>query len=207
MATNTRRMRCTPDDVFRVLQDGWLYPVWVVGATRMREVDERWPAPNAELHHTFGTWPLVLDDTTRSVEWAPPHRMRLIARGWPVGEASVTIRVRTDADGCVVRIDEEPRTGPATLIPRFLTNPLLRARNAETLRRLAYIAEGRATQRETDEMNTASSKNDIGTEPSPGPEDHDNLGTVDAEATPPTVPPTSRGHDDGTEVVADERAD
>lgn len=142
MATNTRRMRCAPQDVFRVLQDGWLYPSWVVGATRMREVDDAWPRPDAELHHTVGSWPFVLDDTTRSVEWDPPHRMRLIARGWPFGEADVTIRVRSDVDGCVVRIDEEPRSGPATLIPRFLTTPMLRVRNAETLRRLAYIAEG-----------------------------------------------------------------
>lgn len=144
MATNTRRMDCLPDDVFRVLGDGWLYPAWVVAATRMRGVDENWPLPGSELHHSVGVWPVVLDDTTRSVEWAPPGRVRMIARGWPFGEAEVTIRVRREGDGCVVRIDEEPVSGPATLIPRFLTTPLLRWRNAETLHRLAYLAEGRA---------------------------------------------------------------
>jgi hypothetical protein len=143
MATNSRRMRCRPEDVFRILADGWLYPSWVVGATRMRAVDPEWPSPNSELHHSVGVWPLVLDDTTRSVEWTPTGRFVLIARGWPFGEAEVTIRVRTVASGCVVRIDEEPLSGPATLIPRFLTTPLLKFRNTETLRRLAFLADGR----------------------------------------------------------------
>jgi len=147
MATNSRRMRCRPEDVFRVLADGWLYPAWVVGATRMRAVEAEWPNPDSELHHSVGVWPLVLNDTTRSVEWTPTGRFVLIARGWPVGEAKVTIRVRTDDDGCVVRIDEEPLHGPAALIPRVLTTPLLRFRNTETLRRLAYLAEGRREAR------------------------------------------------------------
>ena len=143
MATNTRQLRCRPQDVFDVLADGWLYPAWVVGATRMRDVDATWPEPDAKLHHSVGAWPLVLDDTTRSVEWAPPGRAVMVARGWPFGEAEVTIRVRAVQGGCVVRIDEKPVSGPAVLIPRFLTTPLLRVRNAETLRRLAYLAEGR----------------------------------------------------------------
>ncbi|MHC9044106.1 SRPBCC family protein [Microbacterium saperdae] len=143
MATNTRHLNCRPADVFAILADGWLYPSWVVGATRMREVDAEWPHPQAELHHSVGVWPFVLDDTTRSVEWVPMGRAVMIARGWPFGEAEVTIRVRTEDGGCVVRIDEEPLSGPARLIPRFLATPLLRVRNTETLRRLAYLAEGR----------------------------------------------------------------
>lgn len=144
MATNTRAMDCTPDDVFRVLGNGWLYPAWVVGASRMRDVDEAWPSLGAELHHSFGVWPALLDDTTQMKEWDPPHRAVLRARGWPVGEAKVTIRVRTLSSGCLVRIDEDPVKGPATVVPRFLTTAMLRWRNAETLQRLAYLAEGKA---------------------------------------------------------------
>lgn len=144
MAKNTRTMDCTPDDVFRVLANGWLYPAWVVGASRMRDVDDSWPGPGAELHHSFGVWPALLDDTTQMKEWDPPHRAVMRARGWPVGEAEVTLRVRTLSEGCLVRIDEEPVRGPATLVPRFLTAPMLRWRNAETLRRLAYLAEAGA---------------------------------------------------------------
>ena len=59
-----RRLNCSPEQVFAVLRDGWTYPVWVVGASRMRSVDEGWPAPGSKLHHSFGAWPLLLNDTT-----------------------------------------------------------------------------------------------------------------------------------------------
>jgi hypothetical protein len=144
MAKNVRTMSCLPSDVFRVLENGWLYPAWVVGASRMRDVDDTWPLPGAELHHSVGVWPALLDDTTVVEEWLPPHRMVMRAKGWPIGEARVTLRVRSWADGAMVRIDEEPVRGPATLVPSFLTTPLLRLRNAETLHRLAYLAEGHA---------------------------------------------------------------
>lgn len=42
-----------------------------------------------------------------------------------------------------MRIQEEPVEGPGSWIPRFLTDPMLYVRNRETLRRLAYLAEGR----------------------------------------------------------------
>ena len=55
MATaSVRLFDCTPDDVFAVLGDGWLYPVWVVGAARMRDVDPEWPAEGANIHHSLG---------------------------------------------------------------------------------------------------------------------------------------------------------
>lgn len=66
------------------------------------------------------------------------------AKGWPIGEARVTLRVRSHGDGSLVRIDEEPVRGPATLVPSVLTAPLLRWRNSETLHRLGYLAEGKA---------------------------------------------------------------
>ncbi|GAB3599303.1 SRPBCC family protein [Microbacterium tumbae] len=144
MARNVRELSCTPDEVFRVLENGWLYPAWVVGASRMRDVDPSWPQQGAELHHSVGAWPMLLDDTTRVEEWDPPRRIVLLARGWPIGEARVVIRVRSHGEGVMIRIDEEPVSGPAALLPTLLTAPLLRWRNAETLRRLAFLAEGSA---------------------------------------------------------------
>lgn len=143
MARNVRVMNCPPEAVFEVLADAWLYPSWVVGASRMRDVDEAWPAEDARLYHSVGSWPLVIDDETQSLEWEPPHRMRLRAKGWPLGEAHVVIEVKPRGDGCVVRIQEEAVEGPGSWVPRFLTEPVLRIRNAETLQRLAYLAEGR----------------------------------------------------------------
>ncbi len=41
-------------------------------------------------------------------------------------------------------------------------------------------------------MSYDSDRNDISTEPSPGPEQHDNLGAEDGKGDPPTVPPAGR---------------
>ncbi|MHC2998682.1 SRPBCC family protein [Microbacterium sp. HJ5] len=144
MSRNVRVLRCTPEDVFEVLSDGWLYPSWVVGASRMRDVDERWPATGSELHHSFGTWPVLIDDKTVVEECDPPRRMVVRARGWPIGEARVTIDVKPRGDACVVRIQEEAVAGPGRFVPDFVMDPMLHWRNDETLHRLAYLAEGRA---------------------------------------------------------------
>lgn len=143
MSRNVRRMACRPQAVFEVLADGWLYPAWVVGASRMRDVDRSWPAERSALHHSIGVWPMLIDDKTVSIEWAPPRRAVLRARGWPIGEARVTIEVRPRAEGCIVRIQEQAVAGPASWLPAFVTDPLLAWRNGETLHRLAFLAEGR----------------------------------------------------------------
>ena len=137
-------MQCSPSDVFAVLADGWLYPSWVVGASRMRDVDHNWPQVDSRLQHSFGVWPMLLNDETVVREWDPPRRMVMSPKGWPVGEALVTIDVKPRRDGCVVRIQEKAQKGPATLVPSAVLDIYLHARNIETLRRLAFIAEGRS---------------------------------------------------------------
>lgn len=164
MARNRRRLRCSAEAVFEVLGDGWLYPSWVVGASRMRDVDADWPAPGSRLRHSVGTWPLLIDDTTSVREWDPPRRMALIARGWPIGEAGVTITVRPRGDECVVEMREAAVSGPARLVPRFLADLLIGWRNAETLHRLAYLAEGRE-----DHSFTSAEREDRGGPATPGP--------------------------------------
>ncbi|MCW3494169.1 SRPBCC family protein [Microbacterium sp. SSM24] len=144
MSRNTRMLRCTPEDVFRVLADGWLYPSWVVGASRMRKVDETWPAEGSQLHHSFGVWPALIDDRTVVEASESPHHLVMLARGWPVGEARVTINVKKRGDGCVVRIQEEAVAGPGRFVPEPIMDLLLHWRNTETLHRLAYLAEGTA---------------------------------------------------------------
>lgn len=143
MSTNTRRIACSPEKLFEVLADGWLFPVWVVGASRMREVDDAWPAVGSRLHHSFGVWPMLIDDQTTVLEWDPPRRMAIRPAGWPIGEALVTLDVRPHRDGCVVRIREKAVKGPGALVPGPLLDVPLHLRNVETLRRLAFIAEGK----------------------------------------------------------------
>ena len=143
MSTNVRVMSCSPEAVFEVLGDGWLFPSWVVGASRMRDVDAAWPAEGSQLHHSFGVWPAVIDDATTVLEWDPPRRMVIQPKGWPIGEARVALDVKPRGSGCVVRIQEDAVKGPGRFIPQPLLDAGLYLRNVETLRRLAYLSEGR----------------------------------------------------------------
>jgi hypothetical protein len=132
-----------PTDVWDVLADGWLYPLWVVGASRMREVDDEWPAPEARLHHSVGSWPLLIDDTTSVVTSQPGRRLELRARAWPAGEATVDITLAPHPEGTEVSIAEDAVAGPGVLVPGALRQPLLRWRNQEAMRRLALVVENR----------------------------------------------------------------
>jgi hypothetical protein len=144
MARNVRLLACTPADVFRVLDDGWLFPSWVVGASRMRDVSDAWPTVGARLHHSFGVWPLLIDDATEVLEREFPRRFVLRAKGWPMGEAVVALDLKPHGEKTLVRMQEEAVAGPGSWIPGPLLDLPLRWRNAETLHRLAYLAEGRA---------------------------------------------------------------
>ena len=143
MSTTTRPVSATPEQVWEVLADGWLYPLFVVGASRMRDVDESWPAVGARLHHSVGTWPLLLDDTTEVLEVEEGQRILLLARGWPAGQAHVDISLQPSGDTTVVTITEDATAGPGLLVPKPLRDVQLHWRNVETLRRLAFVVEGR----------------------------------------------------------------
>lgn len=147
VATTRKRFGCAPEAVFAVLADGWLYPSWVVGASRMRDVSDSWPAPGATLAHSVGAWPLLLNDSTTCELWDPPRRTILTAKGRPFGEARVELLVTPVPNGCEVEMREYAVRGPARLIPRRIESSLIGLRNAETLRRLRFLAEGRAPGR------------------------------------------------------------
>lgn len=142
--TVTRRTTVPPDQVFAVLADGWSYASWVVGASRVRDVDATWPAAGSRIHHSFGLWPVVVDDVSTVLEVDPGRHLRLQAAGRPVGEATVDITLHPEGDGCRVAIKEDATRGPGTLVPSVLRQMAVVPRNVEALRRLCLIAEGRA---------------------------------------------------------------
>ncbi|UFS59824.1 SRPBCC family protein [Subtercola endophyticus] len=144
MATNHRTMKCAPEDVFTVIANGWFFPTWVVGASRMRDVDETWPHVGSHLHHSFGVWPVLINDETTSLQWDPPHRVVMQPKGWPLGEARVVVEVKPHTKGCRVTIVEHAVKGPGTLLPRTALDVALFIRNVETLKRLAFMAEAKA---------------------------------------------------------------
>jgi len=146
MATNRRVTEASPGQVWEVLADGWLYPLWVVGASRMREVDDSWPQPGAKLHHSVGTWPALLDDRTESLECRVESLLKLHAHAWPAGRAEVVIRLVAHGTGTEVVMEEQATAGPGALVPAALQDPLITWRNTESLRRLAFLVEGRMSR-------------------------------------------------------------
>ncbi|MEP7332013.1 MAG: SRPBCC family protein [Terracoccus sp.] len=142
-ATVARQTSASPEQVWSVLADGWAYPTWVVGACRVRAVEPDWPQAGQRIHHSFGTWPVLLNDTTEVLEANEPESLTLRARGWPVGEATVHITLAPWQSGTLIRIREDAVSGPGTLVPKPLRQLAIGPRNRESLRRLAYLAEGR----------------------------------------------------------------
>ncbi len=143
MSHNEKVVRATPEQVWAVLADGWLYPVWVVGATRMRSVDAAWPRTGARLNHSAGVWPATIDDHTEVLAYDLHRSLKMQARGWPLGEAEVLITLEPTEGGTRITIEEDATVGPGRFVPAPVRRPLIAWRNRETLRRLAFVVEGR----------------------------------------------------------------
>lgn len=143
VTVNSRTIAASSDKVWQTLSDGWLYPLWVVGATRMRDVDADWPAVGSKLHHSAGVWPLVIDDNTEVLDVEPGRLLRLRARAWPAGEAEVLLTLTPQHDETLLEMHEDAVRGPGTLVPQPVRAPMIGWRNVESLRRLAAIAERR----------------------------------------------------------------
>ena len=141
--TVERDIAATRQQVWSVIADGWTYSQGVVGNTRMRAVDPRWPAPGALIHHTIGIWPVVLDDETEVESSTPPEELVLLAKGRPFGGARITLRLSDSGAGCRVEMAEVPVGGPLNWVPRRLALAAAYPRNRECLARLAALAERR----------------------------------------------------------------
>jgi len=147
VAVNRRVVEAAPEEVWDVLADGWLYPLWVVGATRLRDVTGGWPAKGAKIHHSVGVWPAVIDDESEVLEVDPGTRLRLRAAVWPFGEATVVLHLHPAGAHTEVVIEEDVSSGPGRLVPELVRRKMLEVRNVETLKRLAYVAENRVRDR------------------------------------------------------------
>ncbi len=143
----SRQVQAPVEAVWAVLCDGWLYATWVVGASRIREVDDAWPGQASQIHHSAGVWPALLNDTSQVLRVRPLEELVLKARGWPIGEAHVFLTLEPiSAQACIVRMREDAVAGPGKLVPKPVRQALLVPRNRESLARLALLAEGRHRQ-------------------------------------------------------------
>ena len=141
-----RTVQASPERVFAVLADGWTYSDWVVGTVHIRDVDEHWPQVGAELHHKAGPWPLSLQDSSTVLAMVPDRLLKLRAGLWPLGSAVVEIVLDPVADGGTrITMKEDFEAGPLLFVRNKLNDLVLHRRNVETLRRLAFLAERRAS--------------------------------------------------------------
>jgi uncharacterized protein YndB with AHSA1/START domain len=142
MATNHIQIAVSPDEVFAALANAANYGDWVVASDIVRDADPGWPKVGSLFHHRVGVGPLKVNDHTEVLGVDPPHRLVMLARARPLGTAEVLMRL-TERDGgtVVTTMTETAGDRLSRLMLNRLTDPPIRLRNAESLRRLKRIAE------------------------------------------------------------------
>jgi uncharacterized protein YndB with AHSA1/START domain len=143
MPRNSIEIAGSPTDVFAVLDDATAYPRWVVGARRIRRVDDSWPAEGSRFHHALGVPGAELHDSSKVIRRDPPHHLELEVRFRPTGVARVELEVTPAPAGSTVSISERPLAGPFAWLPQVVSDPVLHLRNAWSLRRLRSEVERR----------------------------------------------------------------
>lgn len=139
----SRSAAAPADAVWAVLADGWLYASWVVGASRIRDVDAGWPSPGTRLHHSVGLWPALISDHTEVELSEPPHRLVLTAHAQVLGSARVELTIVPHGpQACTVMMAEDATGGLGRLVPMPARQAMILPRNHEALRRLVMLAEG-----------------------------------------------------------------
>jgi uncharacterized protein YndB with AHSA1/START domain len=143
VAHNEIDMGVPAESVFAVLSDPRSFARWVVGSREIRRADPDWPAVGTAFDHKVGVWPITLSDHSEVVEAAPAQLLKLLVKARPFSKAYVTLRLRQVAGGTRVEMDEVAADARSRLLFNFLTDPLIRIRNRESLRRLKALAEGK----------------------------------------------------------------
>src|ERR1700754_1914017 len=124
------------DAVWAVLADGWRLSSWVVGAARVDAVDPTWPGVGCRLRYRIGAWPGMLPGAAEVTTCLPGRELALHG-STPLGGIDVRVLV----EGTTLVMAEDVVSGPAKLIPARVRGAGITARNVETLRRLALLAE------------------------------------------------------------------
>ena len=141
MATNRTQIKASPDEVFAVLANAENYGDWVVGSSTTRDVDATWPKVGSRFYHRVGLGPLSVRDHTEVLEVHAPGHLVLRARARPLGTAKITLTLRELDGGTEVTMTEVAGDRLSRIALNRVTDPLIRLRNVEALRRLRRIAE------------------------------------------------------------------
>jgi uncharacterized protein YndB with AHSA1/START domain len=141
MATVHLHAAASPERIFAVASDPWRYPKWVIGARKVRGVDDDWPRPGSRFHHCFGLGPASVDDSTVLEEIEPNRKLVLRVRARPTGVGRVELDLRDDgAGGTDIEMTEHPLAGRSNRWDAKVRDALVGIRNRLSLRRLARLA-------------------------------------------------------------------
>lgn len=113
-------------EVWDVVVDARSYPEWLVGARKIRAVDDGWPAPGTAFHHEVGVGPLRIADRTRSIGVEENRRLKLDVRALPLMHGEVTIELRPSPGGTEVALEEHSIGWHRFLAPLVATLGLAR---------------------------------------------------------------------------------
>jgi hypothetical protein len=130
--------------IFEVLCDPECYVRWVVGAGRLRGVDESWPSVGSRFHHTVGIPPFEVQDSTEVRRCEAPTHIELCAMVRPFFEAIVDLRLADVGYGRTRITMTERSTGGLMARTAWMAGPALSMRNRLALRRLEHIVACRA---------------------------------------------------------------
>jgi uncharacterized protein YndB with AHSA1/START domain len=143
MAHNEIDVDAPPASVYAVLADPRSFARWVVGSREIRRADPGWPAPGTAFDHRVGIGPLTVADHSEVLDSEPGRRLRMLVKARPFTRAHVLLRLEPRGAGRTrVTMDEGPADLRSRLFMNPLTDPLVRLRNKESLRRLKALAEG-----------------------------------------------------------------
>ncbi len=110
MSTSTATIQVPAEEVWAVLSDGWLCPLFVVGLAEVHKVDRTWPQLGARLHHCLGSQPVPREDQTSVLAVDPGRRLVLLARTRAGGAAEVGVGVGSRSRSRCGRRARAPRS-------------------------------------------------------------------------------------------------
>lgn len=153
---NSLTITAGPEEVFDILEDPDTYPEWLVGASRITNVDRTWPRVGSKFSHRIGVGPLVIPGSTSIKVVDRPSQLVLGAGLGVLGEALVRFRLEDVPTGTQVTLEETLVRGPAR-IPwgglRQLVGAALRGRNAISLSSLERVVLARSKAKSTRPQN------------------------------------------------------
>ncbi len=143
MTACTLTIAAPRDQVWDALIDVRTYPHWLVGARRIRSIDDAWPEPGSAFHHVVGFGPIKIADKTISIAVDPKRRLELEVRARPAVQATVVFELKDTPDGGTeVEMEEHPIGVHRVLAP--VLAPLTQARNRASLDQLETRVRERA---------------------------------------------------------------